>query len=152
MPNSEKSANFSQLPCFETVPQQTLFCSSKFPSAFFHLMLSHPSWDASQFYPPVNSPLILLYTFHSITINLTSDIYQALFQMWLPQWLGSKESTYNSGDMDLIPGLGRSHGKANGNPFQYSCLENPMDMGMTQRDVMGREVGGGFMFGNACKN
>ena len=27
-----------------------------------------------------------------------------------------------------------------------------LDMGMTQRDVMGREVGGGFMFGNACKN
>ena len=34
-----------------------------------------------------------------------------------------------SGDVDLIPGLGRSSGEGNGKPFQYSCLENPMDRG-----------------------
>ena len=33
----------------------------------------------------------------------------------------------NAGDQALIPGLGRSHGEGNGNPFQYSCLESPMD-------------------------
>ena len=33
-----------------------------------------------------------------------------------------------------------------------SCELNHQCMGMTQKDVMGREVGGGFMFGNACKN
>ena len=32
-------------------------------------------------------------------------------------------------DAGLIPGLGRSPGVRNGNPFQYSCLENPMDRG-----------------------
>ena len=32
----------------------------------------------------------------------------------------------NSGDMGLIPLLGRSPGEGNGNPLQYSCLENPM--------------------------
>ena len=32
-------------------------------------------------------------------------------------------------DMSLIPGLGRSPGEGHGNPFQYSCLENPMDGG-----------------------
>ena len=32
-------------------------------------------------------------------------------------------------DTDLIPGLGRSPGERNGNPRQYSCLENPMDGG-----------------------
>ena len=32
-------------------------------------------------------------------------------------------------DMDLIPGSGRSPGEENGNPFQYSCLESPMDGG-----------------------
>ena len=36
-----------------------------------------------------------------------------------------KESACNSGDPDLIPGLGRSPGEGNGNPLQYSCLENP---------------------------
>ena len=32
-------------------------------------------------------------------------------------------------DMGLIPGLGRSSGGGHGNPFQYSCLENPRDRG-----------------------
>ena len=40
-----------------------------------------------------------------------------------------KASTCNAGDPDSIPGLGRSHGEGNGNPLQYSCLENPMDGG-----------------------
>ena len=35
----------------------------------------------------------------------------------------------NAGDMGLIPGLGRSPGKGNGNPLQYFGLENPMDRG-----------------------
>ena len=38
-----------------------------------------------------------------------------------------KVSEYNAGDLDSIPGLGRSPGEGNGNPLQYSCLENPMD-------------------------
>ena len=48
----------------------------------------------------------------------------------LPQWLSSKESTCSAGDagvFDLIPGLGRSPREGHSNPFQYSCLENPMD-------------------------
>ena len=40
-----------------------------------------------------------------------------------------KESAYNAGDPCLIPGSGRSLGGENGNPLQYSCLENPMDRG-----------------------
>jgi len=39
----------------------------------------------------------------------------------------SKASTYNAGDPNSIPGLGRSPGEGNGNPLQYFCLENPMD-------------------------
>ena len=35
----------------------------------------------------------------------------------------------DTGDMGLIPGSGRSTGDGNGNPFQYSCLGNPMDRG-----------------------
>ena len=41
----------------------------------------------------------------------------------------SKASAYNAGDLGLIPELGRSPGKGNGTPLQYSCLENPMDGG-----------------------
>ena len=40
-----------------------------------------------------------------------------------------KVSAYNAEDLGLIPGLGRSPGEGNGNPLQYSCLENPMDGG-----------------------
>jgi len=36
-----------------------------------------------------------------------------------------KESAYNAGGWGLIPGSGRSPGEGNGNPLQYSCLENP---------------------------
>ena len=38
-----------------------------------------------------------------------------------------KESVCNAGDPASIPGSGRSPGEGNGNPLQYSCLENPMD-------------------------
>ena len=40
-----------------------------------------------------------------------------------------KASAYNVGDWGSIPGSGRSSGEGNGNPLQYSCLENPMDRG-----------------------
>ena len=46
-----------------------------------------------------------------------------------PEGLDSKESACNTGDMDLIPGSGRSPGEGHGYPLQYSCLENPMDRG-----------------------
>ena len=40
---------------------------------------------------------------------------------------GDKESACNAGDPASIPGLGRCPGEGNGNPLQYSRLENPMD-------------------------
>ena len=40
-----------------------------------------------------------------------------------------KASASNAGDPGSIPGSGRSLGEGNGNPVQYSCLENPMDRG-----------------------
>ena len=52
-----------------------------------------------------------------------------LVKMGFPGSLDGKESACNAGDLGLIPGLGRSPGEGNGNPFQYSCLENPMDRG-----------------------
>ena len=47
--------------------------------------------------------------------------------MPFPSGSDGKASAYNAGDLSSIPGLGRSPGEGNGNPFQYSCLENPMD-------------------------
>ena len=48
-----------------------------------------------------------------------------------------KASACNEGDLGLIPGLGRSPGEGNGNPLQYSCLENPMDGGAWWATVHG---------------
>ena len=47
----------------------------------------------------------------------------------------SKASVYNVGDPGLILGSGRSPGEGNGNPLQYSCLENPMGGGATVHGV-----------------
>ena len=55
----------------------------------------------------------------------------------LPWWLSSKESPAKAGNSSLIPGLGRSPGEGNGNPFQYSCLKNPMNRGAWRATVRG---------------
>ena len=49
--------------------------------------------------------------------------------MGFPGGSDSKESVSNAGDLGSIPGSGRSPGEGNGNPPQYSCLENAMDRG-----------------------
>ena len=60
----------------------------------------------------------------------------------LRQWASLVAQTVKSlpgvlGDLGSIPGLGRSLGEGNGNPLQYSCLENPTDRGMWQATVHG---------------
>ena len=55
-------------------------------------------------------------------------VWVPLFRGWgFPGGSEDKASTYSAGDLGSIPGSGRSPGKGNGNPIQYSCLENPMD-------------------------
>ena len=62
-------------------------------------------------------------------------------QNWTPLELTgdtvAKNLPANEGDSGLIPGSGRFPGEANGNPRQYSCLENPMDRGAWQGTVHG---------------
>ena len=57
--------------------------------------------------------------------------------MGFPHSSVGKESACNAGDLDLIPGSGRSPGEGNGNPLQYPCLENPMDRVAWQATVHG---------------
>ena len=57
-----------------------------------------------------------------------------------PNGSAGKESAGKAGDIGdvgSIPGLGRSPGEGNGNPLQYSCLENPMDGGAWRATVHG---------------
>ena len=62
-----------------------------------------------------------------ISVNSDMQLTPPLWQniQGFPGSSDGKPSTYNAGDPGLIPGLGRSSGEWNGNPLQYSCLENP---------------------------
>ena len=55
--------------------------------------------------------------------------------MGFPSGSVVKNPPFNAADAGLIPGLGRFPGGGNGNPLQYSCLENPMDRGAWQATV-----------------
>ena len=59
------------------------------------------------------------------------------FRLGFPGGSEVKASACNAGDLGSIPGLGRSPGERNGNPLQYSCLENPMDGGAWWATVHG---------------
>ena len=55
----------------------------------------------------------------------------------VPAVSDGKASAYSVGNLGSIPGSGRSPGEGNGNPFQYSCLENPMARGAWWATVHG---------------
>ena len=65
-----------------------------------------------------NNQLVFLFMFICPCYNLEMSFLHSSV---------SKESAYNARDLDSVPRLGRSLGEGNGNPLQYSCLENPMD-------------------------
>ena len=55
--------------------------------------------------------------------------------MGLSRWCSGKEPAEDVGGKGSIPASGRSPGGGNGNPLQYSCLENPMDRGVWRATV-----------------
>ena len=80
--------------------------------------------------------------FHGIKTNknnvtLISSLILNFKVQGFPHSSISKEFACNAGDLGLIPGSGRSPGEGNGNPLQYSCLENPVDGGPWQAIVHG---------------
>ena len=74
-----------------------------------------------------------------INLNFSLSILIKLIQVFYKYSGGSdnEESVLNAGDLGSIPGLGRSLGEWNGNPLQYSSLENPMDRGVWRTTVHG---------------
>ena len=62
-----------------------------------------------------------------------------IMQLWAAsQVVQGKESACQAGEVGSIPGLGTSPGEGNGDPLQYSCLENPMDYSRLQSMVSQR--------------
>ena len=71
---------------------------------------------------------------HPLNMSLTQ---QRFSKKDFPGGSEGKASAYNAGDPGSIPGSGRSPGEGNGNPLQYSCLENSMDGGAWLATVHG---------------
>ena len=82
-------------------------------SAFFTVQLSHPY------------------------MTTVCKLPLPLYKLGFPGGSEGKESACRVGDPGLIPGSGISLGEGNGNPLQYSCLENPMDRGAWLAPVYG---------------
>ena len=76
-----------------------------------------------------------LYIYGNVRINIsvsTTDSQLGMFKKstkGFPGGSDGKASACNAGDPGSIPGWGKSPGEGNGNPLQYSCLENSMDRG-----------------------
>ena len=77
----------------------------------------------------------ILIPYEKICTNIFSHLLGCLFTLLIvsfdaqdfPGGSDGKVSDYNAEDPGSIPGSGRSSAEGNGNPLQYSCLENPMD-------------------------
>ena len=70
-----------------------------------------------------------------IKVSLSCSYFS--LQESFPSGPDDKDSSCNAGDQGPIHGSGRSPGEGNGNPLQYSCLENPIDRGAWQAPVYG---------------
>ena len=66
-------------------------------------------------------------TFQSVAKARTRGVIISMVSLLFPGGSDNKVSVCNAGDLGSIPGLVRSPEEGNGNPLQYSCLENPMD-------------------------
>ena len=73
----------------------------------------------------------------SIFIFFCIMVYHRILNVGFPGASDGKESAWNSGIMSSAAGSGRSPGEGNGNPLQYSRLENPMNRGARQAAVHG---------------
>ena len=64
-----------------------------------------------------------------IILHLWNKAWSYLINSYFNVLIVCKASACNAGDLDSVPGSGRSPGEGNGNPLQYACLENSMDGG-----------------------
>ena len=75
----------------------------------------------------------------SISSLMISKCGESVPDKGFPGGSDGKESDCSAGDQDSVSGSGRSPEERNGNPLQYSCLENPMDRGTWWATVHGVE-------------
>ena len=96
---------------------------------------SHSLFPFTQFSALMSPPQVISPISSILALFLFLSMYHSL--MGFPGGSVVKNPPANAGDAGLISGLGRSPGEGNGNPLQYSCLENPMDKGALWAIVYG---------------
>ena len=102
------------------------------PEAKIALVFCSPSGRTVLSSHSVSNTIIIPSQLHflSFKAGFGSDLSVAPQLLDFPDGSGSKEFPCNVGDPGSIPELGRSPGEGNGNPLQYSCLENSMNRGV----------------------
>ena len=83
-----------------------------------------------------SKPIYIYYILLHLYVIYLFNIHLCLY-IGVPGGSVVKNPPANAGDQGSIPGLGRRPGGGNGNPLQYSCLENPMDEGAWWATVHG---------------
>ena len=107
-----------------SLPCHVVFLCSK----ILRVLLTIPqSWKPLSF--------LLPHRFTFSRVSYSWNPMHVVFSQGFPHGLDGKESAHNTRDLCSIQGLGRSPGEGNGNPLQYSFLENPMDRGAWQATV-----------------
>ena len=127
---------------FNLKPQH-LDSKSRAKSQLFCSIAIKPSWK--MFYVDINLQTHSQSTFVAVLVLIPAPNQTTC--VWHVEWINNKnlldgsadkEPACNAGDSSdtgLIPGSGRTPGGGNGNPLQYSCLENPMNRGVWQVTV-----------------
>ena len=113
-----------------------------------HLILCHPFSSCPQSLPASESfPMSQLFAWGGQSIGVSAlalvlpmniHVICGMLECF-PGGAEVKASACNVGDLGLTPGSGRSPGEGDGNPLQYSCLENPMDRGAWWATVHGSQ-------------
>ena len=107
------------------------FSRTTFPEQF--LIYWPVVLTAEQIWWQCFTPVLVIYVLQF----LRTIIEKVLVVLGFPGSSDSKKSACSAGDLGSIPGLGRCPGEENGNPLQYSCLENPKDRGARWATVHG---------------
>ena len=119
-----------------TTPKHPVSCIEPGMAIRFIYNIIHVSMPFSQIIPPSPSPTEskrLFYTSVSLLLSRLQSYRYHLSKfhiyglVYCISGSDGKASVYNAGDPGSIPGSRRSPGEGNGNPLQYSCLENPMN-------------------------
>ena len=85
---------------------------------------------------------VVLFMHFSLFVFIGENFSQKTYQVGFPGGSDGKESACNVGDPGLTPESGRSPGEGNGNPLQYSCLENSADRSLVGYSPQGHKESG----------